>query len=121
MKVKKDVKVKPKYIREVTVELNGKEFPIELNATPYRLKDEDYDTYRERLKWNEHFLKMAKKEYVFKNLTYLERILGKKGKIAIKDANGNFVELKKEENGSNTDTDGNAPDEGHDSDTAGNS
>lgn len=112
--------MKEKHKKVIRIQLKDKVYPIELDLTPHRHEDEDFDVYKERQKFNRHFLKMEVKENTFDSISYLDKVLGQKGRTAVKNEFGELVELIKEkENGESTIVDGNVADEGHDSDTTG--
>ena len=68
--------------------LNGKEIRVELDETPHRHKDEDFEVYKERQKMTAYFRKLQKKEMLHESISYLEKITGQKGKTYKKENNG---------------------------------
>jgi len=80
MKTKKEErKVDPRFKRTIQIEFKGKTFPVELDETPHRHKDEEYEVYKERQKMVAYFKKMEKKEMLHKSLSYIDKMVGQKG------------------------------------------
>ncbi len=69
--------------------MKGKEFEVELDETPYRHDDEDYDTYKERQKMVRHFKKMKKQEMFHESLSNIDKMIGRKGITYIKNEEQN--------------------------------
>lgn len=84
MKEKKEVKRNPKYQREIIINFKGKTYPIQIDEAPFRHKDEDFEDYKERQKMNRTLLKMKKREVIHESISYIDKIIGRKGKTYIK-------------------------------------
>jgi hypothetical protein len=67
------------------VELKGKEFEIELDETPYRHEDEEYDVYKERQKMVESFRKMEVKNNFHDSISFVDKMVGRKGITYLKE------------------------------------